>query len=57
MEQIDYGQDLVDLAIESDSSILRYVSKMKQEIDIDNYNLFPPYKKVIENYCEVYGKR
>ena len=51
------GEPLVDLAIESDPSILRYVSKMKQEIDIDNYNLFPPYKKVIENYCEVYGKR
>lgn len=38
-------------------SLLRYVERMKQRIDIDNYNLFPPYKKLIENYCEVYGKR
>ena len=51
------GEPQVDLQIESNPSILRYVKKMKQELDMNNYNLFSPYKNVIENYCEVYGKQ
>jgi len=37
-----------------DDKFLQYIERLKSEIDIDNYNLFPPYKKLIENYCDVY---
>lgn len=39
-----------------ESPLTKYIQKMKQQIDINNYNLFPVYKKMIEKYCQVYGK-
>lgn len=38
-----------------DDSLTKYIRKMKQRIDMNNYNLFPPYKKVIDRYSELYA--
>ena len=37
--------------------LLRYINYMKSELDIDNYNLFPPYKKLIEKYYDEHSKQ
>jgi len=36
------------------ASMINYIQKMKRTIDIDNYNLFTPYKKLIEKFCNTY---
>lgn len=38
-------------------ALLRYINYMKSEMDINNYNLYPPYKKFIEKYYDEYGKQ
>ena len=38
-----------------DDKFLQYIERMKSEIDFDNYNVFDPYKKLVESYCEQYG--
>lgn len=34
---------------------MKYIHYMRDEIDLNNYNLFPPYKTLLDNYCIEYG--
>ena len=45
----------ISLEKSHDDRFLQYIDRVKLEINIDDYNLFPPYKSLMENYCEVYG--
>lgn len=38
-------------------SMKQYIRKMKQTIDLNNYNLFPPYKDLIEKFCRIHGEQ
>ena len=36
---------------------MKYIELMRSELDINNYNLFPPYKTLVDNYCLEYGTK
>jgi len=39
-------------SIDKNSVLMEYIEQTKSEIDINNYNLFPPYKILLEKFCE-----
>tara|TARA_R110000868_G_scaffold329126_2_gene589952 strand:+ start:3169 stop:4023 length:855 start_codon:yes stop_codon:yes gene_type:complete len=39
-------------AINKNSVLMKYIEQTTSEIDINNYNLFPPYKILVEKFCE-----